>query len=73
MRDVLAVVENEEHVPARQLLDELIVELSERPFPEPCRRGDGPGHCGRLAHRGKVAEADPIPVVAAGPGGHLQR
>ena len=58
---------------ARQMLDELIVEPPERPFAELCRGGDGPGHCGRLAHRGKVAEADPIAVGAAGPGGHLQR
>src|SRR6266702_4198894 len=42
MRDVLALVENEQHVPARQLLDELIVEPPERPLPEPCRGGDGP-------------------------------
>ena len=27
----------------------------------------------RLAHCGEVAEADPIPVAAAGPDGHLQR
>ena len=73
LRDVLAVVQDEQQVPVGQLLDKLIVEALERPLAEPGRGGQGPDHGVRLGHRGEVAEADSVAVAVAGPFGHFQR
>jgi hypothetical protein len=58
LRDVLAVIQDEQQVPVGQLFDKLIIEALERPLAEPGRGGQCPDHGVRLGHRGEVAEAD---------------
>ena len=72
LRDVLAVVQDEQQVPVGQLLDELIVEAPECALAEPGRGGHGPDHGVRLGYRGQVAEADSVPVAAARPFGYFK-